>query len=598
MEYRRFDPALVIVEEPKQRGMRFRYQCEGRATGSIFGERSDTSTKTYPAVQVQNYSERVLLRVSLVSKEEPYRPHPHALVGTDCNDGIFQATLEPPDLRVQFQNLGIQCAKRKDIMSAIRMRVTKQKIDPFNVGALAFEMEGLDLNAVRFCFEAFLINSHGSIVKALPPVVSNPIYDKKGCNTSELKIIRLNEHSGCAAGGDERYILCDKVQKEDIAVRFFDEDAWEAQGVFSQTDVHRQVAIVFRTPPYRDGHTAVPVCVRVQLLRPSDGETSEPLEFHYTPVDTDPHHLQQKRKKKHSAFQSCAAEASQGSWCEQNGESAVATCNETRRRLKVKLQQHKEPRKPAELVTSPPTPVKPEAIPAFVPYFYPASPAGYDAAPTGYCPVGEPEPPLAAPAYRGSLSLFGPDATRGGVPGGRRGGGGGGGGGDGDGDEGINVLDRALATIDAALKRTQPAEQYGWHAAAPTYAVACVPPRPPLSSCALGEEGPGASLARGTPERPQSAGTETPHVFRQLHHRQQRPHVHHQHLQHRTQQHHVGEAFLGGGGGEFHARPQTYTELLTGQLRGGFAFQEPGSAPLDVPYGLCVGGGVDVEHSG
>ncbi|XP_078452742.1 proto-oncogene c-Rel [Lampetra planeri] len=596
MEYRRFDPALVIVEEPKQRGMRFRYQCEGRATGSIFGERSDTSTKTYPTVQVQNYSERVLLRVSLVSKEEPYRPHPHALVGTDCNDGIFQATLEPPDLRVQFQNLGIQCAKRKDIMSAIRMRVTKQKIDPFNVGGLAFEMEGLDLNAVRFCFEAFLINSHGSIVKALPPVVSNPIYDKKGCNTSELKIIRLNEHSGCAAGGDERYILCDKVQKEDIAVRFFDEDAWEARGVFSQTDVHRQVAIVFRTPPYRDGHTAAPVCVRVQLLRPSDGETSEPLEFHYTPVDTDPHHLQQKRKKKHSAFQSCAAEASQGSWCEQNGESSVATCNETRRRLKVKLQQHKEPRKPAELATSPPMPVKPEAIPAFVPYFYPASPAGYGAAPTGCCPAGEPEPPLAAPTYRGSLSLFGPDATRGGVPGGH----GGGGGGDGDGDEGINVLDRALATIDAALKRTQPAEQYGWHAGAatPTYAVACVPPRPPLSSCALGEEGPGASLARGTPERPQSAGTETPHVFRQLHHRQQRPHEHHQHLQHHAQQHHVGEAFLGGGGGVFHARPQTYTELLTGQVRGGFAFQEPSSAPLDMPYGLCVGGGVDVEHSG
>ena len=44
-----------------------------------------------------------------------------------------------------------------------------------------------------------------------------------------------------------------------------------------------QYAIVFRTPAYRDCSIRNPVNVNLYLKRPSDGETSEPLEFQYTP---------------------------------------------------------------------------------------------------------------------------------------------------------------------------------------------------------------------------------------------------------------------------------------------------------------------------
>jgi hypothetical protein len=67
-------------------------------------------------------------------------------------------------------------------------------------------------------------------------------------------------------------------------VRFF-KDSWEGKGSFSQADVHRQVAIVFRTPAYHDDNLGGPVHVKMQLRRPSDREVSEPMDFQYLPAD-------------------------------------------------------------------------------------------------------------------------------------------------------------------------------------------------------------------------------------------------------------------------------------------------------------------------
>jgi len=45
-------PHLVIVEQPKARGLRFRYECEGRSAGAIPGENNTPETRTYPTVKV------------------------------------------------------------------------------------------------------------------------------------------------------------------------------------------------------------------------------------------------------------------------------------------------------------------------------------------------------------------------------------------------------------------------------------------------------------------------------------------------------------------------------------------------------------------
>lgn len=55
-------PYIEIIEQPKQRGMRFRYKCEGRSAGSIPGEKSNDTTKTHPAIKVSWHN--LLMRFS------------------------------------------------------------------------------------------------------------------------------------------------------------------------------------------------------------------------------------------------------------------------------------------------------------------------------------------------------------------------------------------------------------------------------------------------------------------------------------------------------------------------------------------------------
>nr|XP_046235823.1 transcription factor p65 isoform X2 [Scatophagus argus] len=293
-------PYIEIIEQPKQRGMRFRYKCEGRSAGSIPGEKSNDTTKTHPAIKVHNYSGPLRVRISLVTKNAPYKPHPHELVGKDCKHGYYEADLQERRIH-SFQNLGIQCVKKKDVTEAITCRLQTNN-NPFNIPEAKVWEEEFDLNSVRLCFQASITLPTGELCP-LNPVVSQPIYDNRAPNTAELKICRVNRNSGSCKGGDEIFLLCDKVQKEDIEVRFF-QDSWEGKGTFSQADVHRQVAIVFRTPPYRDTNLSEPIRVKMQLRRPSDREVSEPMDFQYLPADPDEYRLSEKRKRTGDMFQS------------------------------------------------------------------------------------------------------------------------------------------------------------------------------------------------------------------------------------------------------------------------------------------------------
>ncbi len=71
-----------------------------------------------------------------------------------------------------------------------------------------------------------------------------------------MTICRLTECSASVAGGKEMLLFCDKVVKDDIQVRFFQEDdsgavLWEALADFQPSDVHKQYGIAFRTPRYK-----------------------------------------------------------------------------------------------------------------------------------------------------------------------------------------------------------------------------------------------------------------------------------------------------------------------------------------------------------
>ncbi|XP_043491218.1 embryonic polarity protein dorsal-like isoform X3 [Polistes fuscatus] len=295
-------PYVEIVEQPASKSLRFRYECEGRSAGSIPGINSTPENKTFPTIRIVGYKGRAVVVVSCVTKDLPYRPHPHNLVGKEaCKQGICTLEITSDNMTVTFANLGIQCVKKKDIEEALKIR-EEIRVDPFRTG---FEHRkqptSIDLNAVRLCFQVFLEGTRkGKFTHPLQPVVSDPIFDKKAM--SDLSINHLSHNRAPSCGGMKMILLCEKVAKEDIQVRFFEEKNghvfWEGYGDFAPTDVHKQTAIVFKTPSYRVLQIEEPVQIYIQLKRPSDGVISEPHPFEMSPLDTgSSESLKRKRQK-------------------------------------------------------------------------------------------------------------------------------------------------------------------------------------------------------------------------------------------------------------------------------------------------------------
>uniref|UniRef100_A0A670HPE2 Nuclear factor kappa B subunit 2 n=1 Tax=Podarcis muralis TaxID=64176 RepID=A0A670HPE2_PODMU len=298
-------------ENPPLRGFRFRYGCEGPSHGGLPGASSEKGHKTYPTVKISNYFGMARIEVDLVTHTDPPQVHAHSLVGKQCNEaGNCIVTVGPKDMTAQFNNLGVLHVTKKNMMEVIRDKLKKQKLrtrvqsltesEEEEIEQEAKELKKtMDLSIVRLRFSAYLRDSSGNFSLALKPVISDPIHDSKSPGASNLKISRMDKTAGSVRGGDEVYLLCDKVQKDDIEVRFYedDENGWQAFGDFSPTDVHKQYAIVFRTPPYHKTKIERPVTVFLQLKRKRGGDVSDSKQFTYYPVVEDKEEVERKRKK-------------------------------------------------------------------------------------------------------------------------------------------------------------------------------------------------------------------------------------------------------------------------------------------------------------
>ncbi|XP_015035983.2 embryonic polarity protein dorsal isoform X1 [Drosophila pseudoobscura] len=280
-------PHLRIIEEPTNNIIRFRYKCEGRTAGSIPGMSTSTETgKTFPTIEVCDYNGPVTVVVSCVTSDEPYRQHPHWLVSKEeadsCKSGVYAKRLPPEERRLVLQKVGIQCAKKLEMRESLLERERKN-VDPF--GAKFDHKDQIDkINRyeLRLCYQAFI--TVGNTRVALDPIVSSPIYGK----SNELTISRLCSCSAKVSGGDEIIMLCEKISKDDIEIRFYETDddgreLWHANAEFQPTDVFKQMAIAFKTPRYRNPEITQSVNVELKLVRPSDGATSAPLQFEYYP---------------------------------------------------------------------------------------------------------------------------------------------------------------------------------------------------------------------------------------------------------------------------------------------------------------------------
>ncbi|XP_069609385.1 nuclear factor NF-kappa-B p100 subunit [Ranitomeya imitator] len=306
-------PYLSIIEQPKQRGFRFRYVCEGPSHGGLPGASSEKGKKTYPTVKIFNYVGMAKIEVDLVTHLEPVQVHAHSLVGKHATDtGNYVVTVGPKDMTAQFNNLGIVHVTKKSQVDILKDKIKQQlmrkgrrtniftDIEEKKIEAQVKELKKVtDLSIVRLRFTAYLPDSTGAFTLPLKPVISDPIHDSKSPGASNLRISRMDKISGSVKGGDEVYLLCDKVQKDDIEVRFYedDENGWQALGDFSPTDVHKQYAIVFRTPPYHKQKIDRPVTVFLQLKRKRGGDVSDSKQFTYYPIEQDIEEVERKRRK-------------------------------------------------------------------------------------------------------------------------------------------------------------------------------------------------------------------------------------------------------------------------------------------------------------
>uniref|UniRef100_W8C594 Embryonic polarity protein dorsal n=1 Tax=Ceratitis capitata TaxID=7213 RepID=W8C594_CERCA len=273
-------PYLRVVEQPTRKPMRFRYKCEGRTAGTIPGENSFQDTKTFPTVEIVGYNGEALILVSCVTKEKPYRQHPHQLVGKNCKSGVCTKNVGPGSpLRAEFSNIGIQCVRKKEIAESLEER-KKKKVDPFKTGFDHItDPNSIELNSLRLCFQGFLKGANGW--ESLLPVVSEPLYDRKA--KSELVISRLCSCAATIDGGDEIILLCSKVNKDDIRIRFKaidnNREVWYSYAEFEPSNVHKQTAIVFRTPRFPQSDLPKTVKSYIELECPSLEKKSDALEF-------------------------------------------------------------------------------------------------------------------------------------------------------------------------------------------------------------------------------------------------------------------------------------------------------------------------------
>jgi len=288
-------PSVRILEQPASHKLRFRYQCEGRGAGALQGQFSTSDKKTFPKIQILGYKGPAVVVVSCTTHDtDPPRAHPHNLVspasvGRDgCKKGVCTVNVNNDDMTVEFPHLGIQCVRKKDIAEALKQR-QEIRVDPYRQGFGHADNAGsIDLNAVKLCFQVFLENPNtpGKYTVILPPVCSRPIFDAKA--KKELQIMDISDNTAPVDGGKKIIILCERVARDDIKVKFYDSDPgshWEEWGDFQASDVHKQYAITLKTPRYDDQNITERKRVFIELVKPSDDSRSDPQEFFFEPLE-------------------------------------------------------------------------------------------------------------------------------------------------------------------------------------------------------------------------------------------------------------------------------------------------------------------------
>lgn len=102
-------PATVTITEQPVGVYRFRYESEGKSR--IPGEFSRATRKSSTTIKILGYEGKVLIVISCVTKDEPYGPHQHKIVGNgeEYENGQFKKIyFVGTNTSFSFNGLGIE----------------------------------------------------------------------------------------------------------------------------------------------------------------------------------------------------------------------------------------------------------------------------------------------------------------------------------------------------------------------------------------------------------------------------------------------------------------------------------------------------------
>ncbi|XP_026322100.1 nuclear factor NF-kappa-B p110 subunit-like isoform X3 [Hyposmocoma kahamanoa] len=286
------EPNLRIINEPQNARFRYRTERETSTHGSLRGVKPGRNGgKSYPTVELRNYTNKASIKCTLVQKDNTSE-HPHSLHNEEqVNEDEPGSTVVPVDghYTVGFAGLGVIHRPKKDISMWLYTRFQENGNDNVTDNALlerCREMaRNIDLNVVRLKFSAHNYYTDEPICS---PVYSRPILNLKSVATNQLVIQYHMPISSSARGGEDMVFLTSRISKSNIMVRMYEldeneDEIWSTNVHILPSHVHRQTAIVFNIPPYKDQNISGEVKVYMQLLRPNDGAVSEPRQFFYRP---------------------------------------------------------------------------------------------------------------------------------------------------------------------------------------------------------------------------------------------------------------------------------------------------------------------------
>ncbi|KAL0832653.1 hypothetical protein ABMA28_000845 [Loxostege sticticalis] len=298
-------PFLKITEQP-QGYYKFRYRSEMQNSHGCLHGRSyvkNSNERYFPGVELFNYYGRAIIKCKLAQVNNEHE-HPHRLCVNDINDVSFQVPREN-SYKAWFSDLCIVHTPAREVTDWLYRGHETETLCPEEQAIVRRQCEGMakliQLNIVRLKFSAHHPDSDEEICA---PVFSDPIRNLKSAATNILKICRLSRIHGRVSGHDDVIMLVERVIKKNIMIRFFElnedgKETWSDTGRFLESDVHHQYAIVFTTPPYENLNITTKRQVFVELVRPSDGKKSDPVEFYYTPEPI----LQNKKRKLNHFFE-------------------------------------------------------------------------------------------------------------------------------------------------------------------------------------------------------------------------------------------------------------------------------------------------------